>query len=100
MSEWVGGEGGKREGRTFLTKSRTTSRRRTSSASCHSPRTSYVRRHSVTSAIHLPLSSSAVLPSLSRLLDVIDVSVLAKRWSRSEDSVDLMRSMRYPEFSE
>lgn len=55
-----------------------------------------MRRHSVTSAIHLPLSSSTVLPSLSLLLDVMDVRVLAKRWSRSEDRVDLMRSMRCP----
>ena len=79
---------------TFLTNSRTTSRRRTSSASRQSPSTSYVRRHSVTSAYSFDFSVSVTLPVFP-CPPTSEFKVVAKRWSRSEDSVDLMRSTRY-----
>ena len=80
---------------TFLTNSRTTSRRRTSSASRQSPSTSYVRRHSVTSAYSFDFSISVTLLPLPSFPPTRVCSVVAKRWSRSDDSVDLMRSIRY-----
>lgn len=45
---------------TFLTKSCTTSRLKTSSASLHRPRESYVRKHSDTSAISFAFSDSVL----------------------------------------
>jgi len=73
---------------TFLTKGRTTSRRITSSASFHNPRASYVRRYSVRSVIHLFFSNSVPL------LSTKEYSVCEKSWSRSEDKVDCILSIR------
>lgn len=67
---------------TFFTKASTTFRQMISSASLQRPRTSYVRRHSSTSAINFVLSVS-------------DVSAVANTLSKSENNVDFMRSIRY-----
>lgn len=67
---------------TFFTKTSTTFLQMISSASPQRPRTSYVRRHSSTSAMYLVLSVS-------------DVSAVANTLSKSENSVDFMRSIRY-----
>ena len=53
---------------TFLTKSRRTSRRSTSSASRQSWSASYVRKHSVRSAMRFALSSSGSFPVLSAIV--------------------------------
>lgn len=67
---------------TFFTKESTTFLQIISSASFQRPRTSYVRRHSSTSAIDLVLSVS-------------DASAVANTLSKSENNVDFMRSIRY-----
>ena len=68
----------------------------TSSASAQSPRISYVLRHSVMSASHLALSASVALNSFPASLPSMRlVSVVEKKWSRSEDNVDLIRSILY-----
>lgn len=66
---------------TFFTNESTTFFRTISSASLQRPRTSYVRRHSSTSAMDFVLSVS-------------DVNAVANTLSRSENSVDFMRSTR------
>jgi len=67
--------------RTLFANGSTTFLRMISSASLQRPSTSYVRRHSTTSAIDFVLSVS-------------DVSAVANTLSRSENSVDFMRSIR------
>ena len=104
---------------TFLTKPFTSSFLSTSSASLQSPRTSYVLRHSVKSAVNFNFAFSAsevvVVRGFAGVLVVVVISlpfgrlsfevevevevsarrVDAKRWSRSEESVDWMRSIRW-----
>ena len=76
---------------TFLTKSRTISRLSTSSASRQRPKASYVLRHSAKSAAFFVFSTSvSLLPRVS----VSETTVDANVWSRSDDSVDLIRSIR------
>lgn len=77
---------------TFLTNPLTTSLLRTSSASLHKPSMSYVLRHSDKSAVSLIFSVSTILPSA--LPSVRACRVWAKTWSRSDDRVDCIRSMR------
>ena len=67
---------------TFCKNESTTFLRMISSASLQRPRASYVRRHSCTSAMDFVLSVS-------------EISAVANTLSRSENSVDLMRSIRW-----
>jgi hypothetical protein len=109
--------GGVNNTRTFFTNPLTNSFLTTSSASFHSPRTSYVLRHSVKSAVNFNFTFSlsevvvavfagvlvavvvGCLPfgklSLETEVEVRARSVDANRWSRSEESVDWIRSIRY-----
>ncbi len=76
---------------TFFTKRRTMSRLIMSSASRHSPSISYVCIHSVKSMGSLSLASRVLrspLPSVRACNKVL------KWWSRSEDKVDCIRSIR------
>jgi hypothetical protein len=68
--------------RTFFTNESTTVLRMISSASPQRPRTSYVRRHSSTSAVDFVLSVS-------------NLSGVANTLSRSENSVDFTRCIRW-----